>query len=90
MSSVERIEGEALTDYPTCPKCDGADQDYWDGLDGETLQYDGAVATWDCPFCGVPLEVTINISYSFDTVALVHHPLAPVDASDQTHGGSGR
>jgi hypothetical protein len=52
------------TDFPTCPRCGAADQDWWDG---QPERNDGDEWEADCPFCDLPYMVTMSVSVDFST-----------------------
>lgn len=52
------------TEFPTCPHCGEADQDWWDGLPPKN---DGDTWTVECAYCDEPYEVTMSVSTYFDT-----------------------
>jgi DNA-directed RNA polymerase subunit M/transcription elongation factor TFIIS len=55
------------TEYPTCPKCGTADQDWWDGHLGRELKGDGDASTYECHNCGHKVRVRMCVSFSFMT-----------------------
>lgn len=53
-----------FTEFPTCPHCGEADQDWWDGLPSKE---DGDEWTVECGFCDESYTVTMSVSTYFAT-----------------------
>ncbi len=65
MAELKETYGE---DYPTCPACGFADQDWWDGLEPKN---DGDSWEVECR-CGAKNKITMCVSVTFDTEEVPH------------------
>ncbi len=56
-------------EFPTCPVCGFADQDWPENEIEGDLRYDGDKARMTCA-CGARLEITLSVEYSFSARVL--------------------